>query len=346
MHGVAVARSSACCRPSAAIIVPMPASVKISSSSTWGMRPSRMWARPTPSRTACDAAVDLRDHPAGDQCRRPSALELVGASSGGSGWRVVDVAAQALDVGEVDELLGAERLGDAPATVSALMLYAWPGASAPIVATTGMKSSSSRRSRIAGLTGSTSPTKPERRGRGPSAPIRPASSPPTADGERAVDVDRRHDLRVDLADQHHAGDVEGLGVGDPQAVAELRHLAEAGHQVADLRAAAVHDDGPHARPSASARCPAANSGERVVAVGAGEGVAAVLDDDDLARRSGGCTAAPRRGRRPSRPVAAGRRLGLDGGQRSRRAHVLVDVRVGQVVGEHDGRARRRGRGRR
>ena len=32
------------------------------------------------------------------------------------------------------------------------------------------------------------------------------------------------DLAVDLADQHHAGDVERLGVGDPQAVAELGSL--------------------------------------------------------------------------------------------------------------------------
>ena len=76
--------------------------------------------------------------------------------------------------------------------------------------------------------------------------MRPASSPLDADGERAVDVDGRHDRRVDLAAQHHAGDVDGLGVGDPQAVAELRHLAQAAHEVADLRAAAVHDDGPHA----------------------------------------------------------------------------------------------------
>ena len=54
------------------------------------------------------------------------------------------------------------------------------------------------------------------------------------------------DLAVDLADEHHAGDVDGLGVGDPQAVEELGLLAEALHQVADLRTAAVHDDRAHA----------------------------------------------------------------------------------------------------
>ena len=54
------------------------------------------------------------------------------------------------------------------------------------------------------------------------------------------------DLAVHLADQHHAGDVERLGVGDPQAVAELGLLAEPGHQLADLRAAAVDDHRQHA----------------------------------------------------------------------------------------------------
>src|SRR5262249_42761752 len=38
-------------------IVPMPESVKISRSSTWATRPSRMWARPTPWRTACTQAA-------------------------------------------------------------------------------------------------------------------------------------------------------------------------------------------------------------------------------------------------------------------------------------------------
>ena len=71
-----------------------------------------------------------------------------------------------------------------------------------------------------------------------------------ADGEGGVDVDGRDDVPVDLADQHHAGDVQGLGVGDPQAVDELGDLAQPGHQLADLGAATVDHEGPHARPSA------------------------------------------------------------------------------------------------
>ena len=61
--------------------------------------------------------------------------------------------------------------------------------------------------------------------------------------------------RLTLPDEHHAGDVEGLGVGDAQAVAELGLLAEPGHEVADLRAAAVHDHGPEPDRAHAARCP-------------------------------------------------------------------------------------------
>ncbi len=58
-----------------------------------------------------------------------------------------------------------------------------------------------------------------------------------------MDIDRADDVAADLADQHHAGDVEGLGVGDPQAVDERRLLAEPREKFADLRTAAVHHDG-------------------------------------------------------------------------------------------------------
>ena len=44
---------------------------------------------------------------------------------------------------------------------------------------------------------------------------------------------------VDLPDEHHARDVERLGVGHPQPVAELGLLAQPGHERADLRATAM-----------------------------------------------------------------------------------------------------------
>ncbi len=85
-----------------------------------------------------------------------------------------------------------------------------------------------------------------------------------------------------LPTQHHAGDVDGLRVGDPQAVTELGHLAQARHQVADLRAAAVHHDGLHA-DGVHQHDVLGEQAERVgIDGGVGQRVAAVLDDDDLA----------------------------------------------------------------
>ena len=86
------------------------------------------------------------------------------------------------------------------------------------------------------------------------------------------------DLAVHLADQHHAGDVDGLGVGDALAVAELGHLAEPLHEVADLRTAAVHDD----RPEADGVHQHDVLGEGGRQRGIDHGVAAVLHDDDAA----------------------------------------------------------------
>ena len=109
------------------------------------------------------------------------------------------------------------------------MLYAWPAASAPMVDTTGIRSSASSRSRIAGFTRVDVADEAEVGVRAV-ASDEPGVLAAQPDGERAVHVDRRDDVAVDLADEHHPGDVEGLGVGDPQAVAELRHHAEALHQ--------------------------------------------------------------------------------------------------------------------
>ena len=96
-----------------------------------------------------------------------------------------------------------------------------------------------------------------------------------ADGERAVGVDGGDDVAVDLADEHHAGDVEGLGVGDAEAVAELGLLAEPLHEVADLGAAAVHDDDADAD-----RVQQHDVGGEALGQGrVGHGVAAVLHDD-------------------------------------------------------------------
>ena len=98
---------------------------------------------------------------------------------------------------------------------------------------------------MVGSTTATCPTKPRSTWLW-AAVMRLASSPDMPDRQRPVHVDGRDDVAVDLAHQDHAGDVERLGVGHPQAVAELGLLAQAGHERADLRSPAVHHHGQDA----------------------------------------------------------------------------------------------------
>jgi hypothetical protein len=78
---------------------------------------------------------------------------------------------------------------------------------------------------------------------------RPASSPdtPTATGLlQRLAVDRGDKIAVDLADQHHADDLQRLRIGDTQAVAKLGFLADAAHHRVHLGAAAMDQDDAHA----------------------------------------------------------------------------------------------------
>ena len=153
-----------------------------------------------------------------------------------------------------------------------------------------------------------------------------------------MDVEGGHDVPVDLAHEDHAGDVEGLGVGHPQAVDELGDLAQPAHHVADLGAAAVDDHEPEADgvEEGDVLGEGGQPGVGLVPSPAGhEGAAAVLhhhhrvpEAPDVGQgldQDGGLVAGVARWRAPSR-----------------RAHVLVDVGVGEVVGEDRGRGRRRG----
>ena len=67
-----------------------------------------------------------------------------------------------------------------------------------------------------------------------------------ADRERAVRVDQPDDLALHLTDEHHAYDVHRLRRRDAMAASEHRLDAEPVEHGGDLRAAAVHDDGPQA----------------------------------------------------------------------------------------------------
>ena len=68
--------------------------------------------RATPLRTAWTHDAILGIIPPVRRAVGQQRVQLVGGGLADQAGRVVDVAAQALDVGEVDELLGAERLGD------------------------------------------------------------------------------------------------------------------------------------------------------------------------------------------------------------------------------------------
>ena len=99
---------------------------------------------------------------------------------------------------------------------------------------------------------------------------------PTAYGPWALI--RFDQLTADLAEQHHPGDVEHLRCGDPEAALEIACDAKPFEHGADLRAAAVHDDGMDAAVAQEDHVGGECRLERVV----GHGVAAVLDHDDLA----------------------------------------------------------------
>ena len=129
------------------------------------------------------------------------------------------------------------------------MLYAWPSSSTPTVAITGMSSSLSSLCTIDGSMLVTSPTKPSRSSR-ISTLMSPASSPDSPTASEPCWLSAATISRLTLPTSAMRDDVDALGVGDAQAVDELGLLAEASHEVGDLRAAAVHDDRVHARRAA------------------------------------------------------------------------------------------------
>ncbi len=60
------------------------------------------------------AAGDLRDHSTGDHAVGDELIEFVGGHLADQAGSVGDVAPEALDVGQIDELLGADGLRDRP----------------------------------------------------------------------------------------------------------------------------------------------------------------------------------------------------------------------------------------
>ena len=127
-------------------------------------------ARPSGSsrRSATPSAISASSSPGGDLADRACAGSLASRRIPSMSVRYTSFSAPSASA-------------TAPATTSALMLYACPSAPEPIVAMTGMRSCASNRSRIAGFTRATSPTKPSAGSCG-LASMSPADSPltPTA----------------------------------------------------------------------------------------------------------------------------------------------------------------------
>src|ERR1019366_7859491 len=91
------------------------------------------------------------------------------------------------------------------------------------------------------------------------------------------------DVTVDLAHQHHAGDVQCLVIGHPQPVAKLGYLAQAGHQLTDLGSPTVHHDGQDADGTHEHHILGERGQGVVGALGrAVQCVPTVFDHDDLA----------------------------------------------------------------
>jgi hypothetical protein len=88
-----------------------------------------------------------------------------------------------------------------------------------------------------------SPSGPGRGGDAEQQPV-VAAQP---DRRLAVAAEPQHDVLVDLADQHHLRDLDGVGVGDAEAADELDRHVEPLHVGGDVRPAAVDDDRVEAR---------------------------------------------------------------------------------------------------
>ncbi len=193
--------------------------------------------RPGPDRL--DARQHLRHHPAPDHAGGDAGFDVADRRPGHQRRRVVDVGHQTADVGEEDHLLGsegaAEGTGDGVGIdVEGLTVVGDPDGGDDrdhVLGQEPLDDSRADRSDIADET---------ELGIAQLGVDQAAVLAGHADCIGAVAVDTADDVAADLTDEHHPGDVEGLGVGDPETVAERRFLPEASQQLTDLRAATVH----------------------------------------------------------------------------------------------------------
>ena len=190
------------------------------------------------------ATRNLRDHAPGDGAVIDKRIEFVGSGLADERRCVVDVAAEAFDVGQVDQFLGVERFGNCPCC----------GVGVDVVCLTGFIAADRRNDRNEfvveqsvdhlRINGGDIADEAEFWVSG-MRPDQPAVDAADTNGVVAMHVDCCDELRVDLTFEHHAGNLNGFGVGDAQPVNKLRHFAEPLHERRDLRPTTVDDDRPH-----------------------------------------------------------------------------------------------------
>ena len=231
-----------------------------------------------PAVDGVQAGGELRAHAAAD--RRQRLGDGVGADLGDGARRVLGIAQPAGDVGEEHHLVGAQRAGDRPGGLVGVDVVG--------VALAVGADRRDDRDVVLGDVGEhvdvdaldpphEADVLPGGRclARGPK---QRAVVTAQADRRLAVAVQAQHDVLVDLADEHHLGDLDGRRVGDPQPLDELDRQIEAAHVAGDLRAAAVDHDRVHADVLEQHDV----TRELLLERGIGHRRAAVLDDHRLA----------------------------------------------------------------
>src|SRR5918998_968801 len=225
------------------------------------------------------AGLHLRRHPGGQTRQQP--LQLIGGHLGQQAGSVRPVGVEPLNVGEHDELLGAQRDGQCRCS----------GVSVDVVHhAVGVRGQSGYHRNAPGVDdvehcggvhcdhiadqphvdllavhGSGTPDGGEQ--------LRVLAGEPNS--EWTVRVDHPDELAAYLTEQDHSHDVDRLFGGDPQSSAELPHHAQAVQHGADLGPATVHHD--WAKPSEPQKDHVL--GERVLELILQHRAAAVLDHD-------------------------------------------------------------------
>ena len=200
----------------AVTIVPMPASVNSSSSSECGLAAVDDVRRPDPAANRVDAGRSFGRIPPADRAERR--LDLVDGGARDQRASSAGVVEPALDVGEEDRLVGAERGGDLAGRLVGVDVV---GVALAVGAGRG-----DHRDVVGGDVVEHVDVDPldladeadllgvgDRRDLEQRAVL--AGEP---DRRLAVAVEPHDDVRVDLAEQDHLRHLDRLGVGDPQAL--------------------------------------------------------------------------------------------------------------------------------